>query len=67
MNADTGEFVPNEVFMAKLRSFLTTKNPIISSPVDFLCYSQESWLALLVFCCKLHFMCKALLTNKQFN
>ena len=39
MNADTGEFVPNDdlgpnqVFLAKLWSFLTTKNPIISSPV----------------------------------
>ena len=34
MNADTGEFVPNEdlgpnwVFLAKLWSFLTTKNPL---------------------------------------
>ena len=39
MNADTGEFVPNEDprtkigFLAKLWSFLTTKNPIILSPV----------------------------------
>ena len=38
MNADTGEFIhnedlePNWVFLAKLWLFLTTKNPIISSP-----------------------------------